>query len=288
MLSLAKRRLPPASTRAYAVSVKPAKALAGKEYPRVFPDRKAFQFNWYTRMLNEAQTKPLIIFHREDFTAERLRKLRADLHTTTQKIKRPATLPSLSDPTPAPAEPYPAPTLTVVRSSIFGAALRDYANFTSTDMAMLDRMTDDVHGGYAVLSFPELSPPYLAGVLRALERAVPPPPPVAPVDPKQPKKDPTHPGRKEKRFKPILTPTLRVVGGIVEGRVLLADSVKEVGKLPTLDVLRSQIVGLLSAPGMQLAGVLNSAAGGQLARTLEGYKLSLEEEQNGGEKPADS
>jgi len=287
MLSLSRRRLLPSCTRGYAISVKPAKVLPGKELPRVFQEKKAFQFSWYTRMLNEAQTTPLILFHREDFTAERLRKLRADLSVAVKKIRRPIPKPSLADPTPVAPEPYPVPTFTIVRSSIFGAALRDFARFSAKDHESFDKMTSELRGGYAVLSFPELSPAYLAGVLRALERSVPPRPPAPPRDPKAATADPTYPGRREKRFKPDLTPSLRVIGGIVEGRVLLADSVKEVGKLPALEDLRAQIVGLLSTPSMQLAGVLSQASGGQLSRTLEGFKMSLEQEQeqNVDEKP---
>ena len=53
-----------------------------------------------------------------------------------------------------------------------------------------------------------------------------------------------------------------------------------VAKLPTLDTLRAQLVGLLSAPATQLAMVLSEASGGKLARTLEGLKKSLEEDQS--------
>ena len=52
---------------------------------------------------------------------------------------------------------------------------------------------------------------------------------------------------------------------------------EDVAKLPTSDVLRAQLVGLLSAPSAQLAAVLSQASGGTLARTLEGLKKSLEE-----------
>jgi len=44
-----------------------------------------------------------------------------------------------------------------------------------------------------------------------------------------------------------------------------------------LDTLHSQIIGLLSSPGTQLAGVLSEASGGKLARTLEGLKKSVED-----------
>ena len=58
-----------------------------------------------------------------------------------------------------------------------------------------------------------------------------------------------------------------------------------VADLSTLDALRAQIVGLLSAPAAQLAMVLSEASGGKLARTLEGFKKSLEPEEQDGEAP---
>ena len=67
----------------------------------------------------------------------------------------------------------------------------------------------------------------------------------------------------------------------MEGRVFVKSGLEQVAKLPTLDTVRAQIVGLLSAPAAQLSGVLSMASGGQLARTLEGLKKGLEEEQGG-------
>lgn len=72
--------------------------------------------------------------------------------------------------------------------------------------------------------------------------------------------------------------SLAVLGGIIEGQLFMLEGLREVTKLPTLQTLHAQIVGLLSSPGSQLAAVLNQAAGGRLARTLEGLKQSLEKE----------
>lgn len=50
----------------------------------------------------------------------------------------------------------------------------------------------------------------------------------------------------------------------------------EVAKLPSLDVLRAQIVGLLSAPGSRITGVLGAKAR-EVGRTVEGFKVGLEQ-----------
>jgi len=261
----------PVATRGYAISVKPPKKLAGKKSPRVFKDKKAFQYNWYSRILNANATSPLLILHHNEFTASRLRDLRAEILAAFRK----ASTPSLTSPQPvAPTEPV----LTVVRTSIFGAALRD---LPSVDLGAVSRMINDQSGSFAVLSFPTLNPPQIAAVLRAMDRNVPHKPPKTEAELKaiaaEKDADPAQPGKRMKRQRQIRIPELKLMGAIIENRVFLAPQVSEVSKLPTLDTLRAQIVGLLSAPSSQLAAVLNEAAGGRLARTLEGLKKGLEE-----------
>ena len=63
---------------------------------------------------------------------------------------------------------------------------------------------------------------------------------------------------------------------MIEGRLFVRDELKEVAKLPTLDTLRAQLLGLIGAPAARLAGVIGEAGGGQLAMTLEGFRKGLE------------
>jgi ribosomal protein L10 len=260
------------ATRSYAISLKPPKPLPGKKSPRVFKDKKAFQYNWYSRILQSSTTSPLLIFHHNDFTATRLNKLRADIYTASQKVQS-----SLSAPLPTAASPA-QPTLTVVRTSIFGAALRDLPGI---NLAQVEKMVTKQSGSFAVLSFPTLHPPQLSAVLRILNRSIPPRPPKAEEEIRQAlaekNADPEQPGRRMKRQRQVRIPELRLMGAIIESRVLLADDVQSTSKLPTLGTLHAQIVGLLSAPAAQLAMVLGEASGGTLARTLEGFKKGLEE-----------
>jgi large subunit ribosomal protein L10 len=46
--------------------------------------------------------------------------------------------------------------------------------------------------------------------------------------------------------------------------------VEVLSKLPTLDEVRSQLIGLLNAPATKIAGVLQAPAG-QLARVFNAY-----------------
>ena len=55
---------------------------------------------------------------------------------------------------------------------------------------------------------------------------------------------------------------LKIVGGVVSGKTVDVNGVKELATLPSLDVLRAQLIGAISAPAANLVGVLNAAVGG--------------------------
>ena len=265
-------------SRTYAISIKEARPLPGRTEPREFKDKKAFQYNWYSSILNQSNGTPLLFLSHADFTAERLVKLRRDIAAAAA---RPAS-PSLASPTPVPVISTRQPQLTVIQTSIFGAALRDYPNINKTEV---EQMLHGTKGSFAVLTLPSFDPPQMNAILRAMEKSVPPRPPKTAEDLKREeavkKADPENPGRRMKRQRPVLTPELQLVGAFIEGKVFLPQGVKDVAQLPTLETLRAQIAGLLGQPAMNLAAVLNEAGGAKLARALEGLKKSLEEDAGG-------
>jgi large subunit ribosomal protein L10 len=63
---------------------------------------------------------------------------------------------------------------------------------------------------------------------------------------------------------------LVIVGGAMPGQALDASRVKALALLPSLDALRSRLVGLIQAPATKIAGVLQAPAG-QLARVVKAY-----------------
>jgi large subunit ribosomal protein L10 len=63
---------------------------------------------------------------------------------------------------------------------------------------------------------------------------------------------------------------LVVLGGAMANRRLAAADVEALAKLPSLDVLRALLIGLVQAPATKLAGVLQAPAG-QLARLAAAY-----------------
>ncbi|KAI9445401.1 hypothetical protein H4582DRAFT_1915263 [Lactarius indigo] len=246
--------------RLYSVSVKPLRVYDNKPSPRVYSEKKTFLYHQYLRLFESTAHSPLIFLQHNKFS----RRL-ASRHA-----------PSLANPGPNPA-PSALPTLSVIRTSLFGVALRDFAPI---DAKSSEEIAQTVQGGLAVLSLPAFNPPQLQAILRALQRSAPKPKPPTAEELKQAAaleaQDPPNPGRRAKRSRKILEPELMLMGALIEGRVFKAEGVNEVAKLPTLGTLHGQIVGLLSSPGAQLAAVLSEASGGKLSRTLEGLKQSLE------------
>jgi large subunit ribosomal protein L10 len=69
---------------------------------------------------------------------------------------------------------------------------------------------------------------------------------------------------------------LVLIGGALGPRTLDATGVRALAELPSLDVLRAQIVGMISTPATRIAGVLQ-APGGQLARVFGALARKHEE-----------
>ncbi|KZT27665.1 hypothetical protein NEOLEDRAFT_1130726 [Neolentinus lepideus HHB14362 ss-1] len=269
--------------RTYAISVKPPVKYLGKPEPRVYGTKKSFLYNHYIRILQSSTNSPLIFLEHKDFSVPRLIQLRKEIANASDRATKSQMAMS---PVPIAPEVTEPPSLKVMRTTIFGVALRDYAPL---DKAVTEQIASMVKGGFAILSLPTLNPPQLNAILRALDRTVPPKKPLSKEEIAQKKAeadaDPVTPGRRPKRQRPTMTPELKVVGALIEGRVLTSPAVQDVSKLPTLDTLRAQIVGLLSSPATQLAAVLSEASGGKLHRTLEGFKRSLEEGQSAAVPP---
>jgi len=261
--------------RSYSLSVRPPLVYENKPSPRVYSEKKTFLYHQYLRLFDATAHSPLIFLQHNKFSVPRFIKLRKDIQQAASRHAAPP--PSLANPGP---HSVPAtPTLSVIRTSLFGVALRDFAPI---DAKISEEIAQMVQGGLVVLSLPVLNPPQLLAILRALERSAPRPKPPTAEELKQAAaleaQDPPNPGRRVKRLRKVHEPELALMGALIEGRVFKAESVKEVARLPTLGTLQAQIVGLISSPGAQLAAVLSEASGGRLARTLEGLKTSLEGE----------
>ena len=67
-----------------------------------------------------------------------------------------------------------------------------------------------------------------------------------------------------------------VIGGALGARTLDADGIKALADLPSLNVLRAGLVGMISTPATRIASILQ-APGGQLARVFGAYARKDEE-----------
>ncbi|MFM7622954.1 MAG: 50S ribosomal protein L10 [Alphaproteobacteria bacterium] len=63
---------------------------------------------------------------------------------------------------------------------------------------------------------------------------------------------------------------LQVLSAVMDGRLLSAEDVRTLSKLPSMDVLRGMLIGLIQAPATKIAGVVQAPAA-QLARLLSAY-----------------
>ena len=63
---------------------------------------------------------------------------------------------------------------------------------------------------------------------------------------------------------------LKIIGGIVNDKILSVSEVQQLAKLPSLDQLRGKIVGILQAPAANLARIVQAPAG-SLARVIRAH-----------------
>ncbi|HUZ89064.1 MAG TPA: 50S ribosomal protein L10 [Candidatus Acidoferrales bacterium] len=68
---------------------------------------------------------------------------------------------------------------------------------------------------------------------------------------------------------------LEIMGGLVEGRVMGPDQVRQIADLPSREVLIAQLLGTLQSPIAQLVGTIQAPVQ-QLVGLLEAYKNKLE------------
>jgi large subunit ribosomal protein L10 len=61
-----------------------------------------------------------------------------------------------------------------------------------------------------------------------------------------------------------------LIGGVLNGKLLSAAQIEALSKLPSLDQLRGQLIGLIQAPATKIAGVVQAPAA-QLARVFAAY-----------------
>ena len=234
---------------------------------RIYTERKAYLYAYYAHLLRRSHL--VLLFEHDNLSQADMNRVRIAIQKVV--VPPPPTTPSSSSPPPPPTtqskgkktkasrgvepselhlENEPA-RITIVRTGVFSALAKSMDTATS--------LAPFLTGQTAMLTCPSLSPSYLSKLLRAINRAI------------------TASKRPDKRDKVVKQPLLRLVAGLLEGnRLLGAKEVEGVSKLPEMDVLRAQLVGMLEGQGRSLVGVLGQAGGGGLVRTLQGLEKDLE------------
>ncbi|GAA5989984.1 hypothetical protein JCM10908_002409 [Rhodotorula pacifica] len=249
-----------------------ATAQAGK---RTFPAAKALAFREQAHLLTH---NDLVLFLRPgDFAAHEWRTLRQQIAAVPppppSAPSQPVASTSGDHDTPSTSSAPPAASsenqlrLTYLRPGLMPAIVRtlEQRSGSAGGSGTLDTslLSDASHssGPLAALTAPSLHPPTLLRVLTLLQTFSRIPPPNAP--PPAPDAPPLE--------------RLQVLSSLLDKSTAAdADRTAQIAKLPPIEVLHAQIVGLLSAPGARITGVL-SARASELARTLEGFKVGLEE-----------
>lgn len=225
-------------------------AMPQSSSSRVYTPRKAFLFSQYSRLLSESQF--MLLVQPNNLSVAELSAIRAEIAAV---------------PLPEGEDAGNRARLTVVRSGVMKPVLRQAIRDRSSTNAELGGLESILSGPLAMLTCPSLSPPYVSRLLSVIDKAL-----------GNRALSPAAAAGKPHTRTASANPRMVPLAAIVEGnRLVDVPALRDVSKLPDLQTLRSQIVGLLSSPASQLASVLSMASGGQLSLTLEGRKRQLEE-----------
>ncbi|WVF71988.1 hypothetical protein IAT40_006799 [Kwoniella sp. CBS 6097] len=221
---------------------------------RVYTPRKTFLWNQYNYLLDRSEF--VLVFEHGNISASEWSKIRRSLKAIPTPVKPfDVNAPQASE--AGAKENIEKASLNVVRTGVFSAL----AGSSNSPLA------SHLSGQRAILTCPSLSPTYISKILTTLNRSLK--------------------SLKRENVSDDKQPTLKLVAGMLEGKKVLNEGqLVEFGKLPELDTLRAQVVGLLESQGRSLVGVLGQAAGGSLVRTLQGLENDLKEKQGGEEVKA--
>jgi ribosomal protein L10 len=260
----ATRLNPRLQCRQFAMWAEEPRIYKNRSYPRAYNPKTTQLKDEYLTILSSKQ--PLLFLRHQDFKARDLIKLRSSIAAISSLLVA-------GEHTPVTSR------LTGVRASVLGVAFRECEHLDNRTRRSIKKLMGK--GAIFVLSLPILNPPHLMTLLRVLDRAVPSkraaPSAEEVAKAKQEAEADFMPGKEQKRQRPVLVPQLELVGALIEGKAYEARDIREMAKLPPLQTLHSQIVGLISSPASQISGILSQASGGQLLRTLQGHQRALED-----------
>lgn len=260
------------------------------------PIRKQYLLEQYKHVLRSSGV--VVFLKPADFSVAELTRLRVELAAiesppplaSTSRIPGALSSSSTSDGhqsgSPSPSSPsivaaaeesgLSRPRFLFVRAGLLQPTFRQMRNVPSKNvLAHLEQHK----GNIALLTLPTLHPPSLKAALAAIKKLS------DTDDPRQQVaaaaaakkagagKSQSADGTKAAR--------LPVISALIEGKEVLAPALHDMASLPPLDEILAQLVAVLETPARNIIGLSTQAAGLDLVRTLEGFRVGLEEAQAG-------
>jgi ribosomal protein L10 len=229
---------------------------------RTLPLRKDYLVAQYTHILT--QNKVVVFLRPGDFSVAELTRLRVELAGLAASSDRSSSSSS---------SVIPSPIFTFLRPGLVPPVFKTIPHMPS--QAVLAHLKQH-KGNLCLLTLPSLDPPMLKAALKAVKKL---------SDTPNPRKLAAASGAggaagkkpAQTAAKAAAEQRLTVVSAIVEGKEVAPVELGNLANLPSLQDILGQLVGLLETPARQILGLSQQAAGGDLARALEGFRIGLQE-----------
>lgn len=258
-----------------------------KPSERELPVRKQFLFEQYKQILSQT---PVVVFLKPgDFTVAEITKLRVDLSLIGASSDSKAVAPSadeINDAAAGGAGPS-RPRLMFLRPGLLKPVFKQISHVPSS--AVLKAL-EEQGGSVAVLAMDSLHPHTLKAALAAVQKLSA-SPNVRKLQAAAAAAAGSGPGAKAGKAagiaaKPAAKPAasaaktiedrIPVISAVIEGKEIGQADLKRIAELPSMDQILAQLVGVLEMPARSIISMASRAAGQDLLRTLEGFKLGLE------------
>ena len=249
---------------------------------RVLPLRKQFLMEQYRHILTSSA---VVVFLRpRDFSVAELTRLRVDLSMIAETSKDAKAInqatadAAFAGASVSSSASESRPRFVYLRPGLLGPTLRQmqqqHPALCSAAQSILAQSLSE-GGNLAALTIPTLHPPSLQAALAAIYKLAK--SPNARLQAKTTAAGARNAAAKAADSKSSGTATrLSIVAALVEQKATTTDRLTVLSNLPELSTLHSQIVGLISQPGQQLAGLLQQASGAGLLRVLAAHQSQLE------------
>ncbi|KAH9815884.1 hypothetical protein DFH28DRAFT_967209 [Melampsora americana] len=238
-----------------------------KKNERKYPIRKQFIFENYIHLFT--QNKVNLFFKHEDLTTKEWNSIRGEFLKSSfnhsnqnqnqhqnqhQTLKRNSNL-----------------KLQFMRTKMILPVLKSLTHQSKLNPILIKRFSTKLNGNLICLSQTEFDPFKLHSALKILTKFG--------SIPTQVQINQISIQKSNQSLKKI--DRLPFVLGIIEDQVEVEKSrIEELSRLPTLDILRQQILALIGTSASRLVGTLDQARGKVIVRTVDGYRATLEKQEN--------